>query len=247
MFLSRHPLANFACGTTSQQYIDNFLAQFREEEGLLVFRANQRGFPVEVAPLERDRALQLYCFYSLWVQGFIMAVIMLAGIGAFLAYRVLPVAIVPIGLVAAASVIGLSIAAEHEARRRATAAFRDRLPIGLAQGWLAGKVMITEKYDWGTVMIWWLILPLLLGMAFPMGTALVEETMAAPIQPLGLIVVRLLAGSSALAVVGFTLLKVALGIRTRHRARVAHRYDDLLHDVAILRGEDDEGIFEQGP
>lgn len=180
-----------------------FAAQFRDEEGILVFRYRQRGRPIEVSAAERDRAIARFVDLNRiagWVVGTTVLLVFVAS------NLLLPRATIPAPMVIAAyaAIIGCWVALSHRAWNSATSGWRDRRRIGERLGWFGAMLMRIEQHRWRD---------LVAGAAVPMALFAMLADGTGPMWTI------LASGAASLVTLAALALKLALSERRRFRER----------------------------
>ena len=128
---------------------DSFEKQFRWEEDRWVFRFRQRGAPVEVDAVERDRLIARHkdrrkTATRLFIGAVFAAVVVM---GPFM--RLLPTWMMMAGYYGSAVIIGLMLS--YWCDQAVTARLRRRTPVGERLGWLGQWKMRAEVTPWRQV------------------------------------------------------------------------------------------------
>lgn len=141
-----------------------FGAQFRWEEGDLVFRYRQRGEPIRVSPAERDRALRRYLQLKKRVEMAFILAVLLAGVVPLVLDPSSEVGPILLGGMAISLVTCLMLL-QRWAWDAPTLAWRGRRSSGLPLAGSGGLLMQIERMSWRLIGWSWAYL-LVLGLAW---------------------------------------------------------------------------------
>ena len=192
-----------------------YAAQFRVEEGMLVYRHRRRGAPVEVSEAERDRAIERFVAAARMVKWTALATL-LAGVMALTI--ALPAAFNSpwwiMGAVGASAIFASG--AMRWAWNMPTQRWREREPVGEPLGQAGALIMLTEQVTW---------LQVAAGIIVPLAVAPLLAKIAAvdlfawpPRSPQQLALMLLIGAMFASGLL-FATLKWALHERARLRER----------------------------
>lgn len=192
-----------------------YAAQFRVEEGMLVYRHRRRGAPVEVSEAERDRAIERFVSAARMVTWTALATLVV-GVTAF--SLILPTAIGgPLWIfVAVASSAIFMLGALRWAWNMPTQGWREREPVGEPLGQAGALIMLTEQVTWLQVAAG-IVVPL--AVAPMMAKIAAVDLLAWPPRSAEHWAVALLVATMLASGLLFATLKWALHERTRLRQR----------------------------
>lgn len=192
-----------------------YAAQFRVEEGMLVYRHRRRGAPVEVSEAERDRAIERFVSAAHMVKATALA-ILVAGVMAFSVMFPGALGGPPWILFAVACSAVFASGAMRWAWDMPTQGWRKREPVGEPLGQAGALIMLTEQVTW---------LQVAAGIIVPLAVAPLLAKIAAvdlfawPPRSTEHWAVVLLVGTMLASGLLFATLKWALHERTRLRQR----------------------------
>ena len=197
-------------------------AQFRWEEGMLVYRHRQRGLPVEVSEAERDRAIERFVRATHTVTRAGIATFMVSAI----AFNVVvPGAFERVELIVAAMVSSgiLFAGAMRWAWSMPTQGWRTRDPVGERLGRTGALVMMVEHLSWPRIVAGIIATLVLVPVMATVGSS---DAMAWPPHTAGQWVAALLIGVTLPLSLAMAAVKWALHERARLRRRGAKAIEE---------------------
>ena len=192
-----------------------YAAQFRVEEGMLVYRHRRRGAPVGVSEAERDRAIERFVSAARMVKWAALAMLV---VGVMALSVTFPGALggPPWILFAVASSAIFTVGALRWAWDMPTQGWRGREPVGEPLGKAGALIMLTEQVTWLQVAAG-IIVPL--AVAPLLAKIAAVDRLAWPPRSAEHWAVALLVGAMLASGLLFAALKWALHERARLRQR----------------------------